>query len=110
MFFRKEVQGPFFNANFNEKEGNLRLVKNGDISATARQQLLERLNNIGQLFDDTVIEERKLPLAPPRVVGERSCACVPRYAPVSGWALATHHLITLTLSPTLTEPSRRGIR
>lgn len=63
MFFRKEVQGPFFNANFNEKEGNLRLVKNGDISATARQQLLERLNNIGQLFDDTVIEERKLPLA-----------------------------------------------
>lgn len=63
MFFRKEVQGPFFNANFNEEEGNLRLVKNGDISSTSRQQLLDRLNNIGQLFDATVINERKLPLA-----------------------------------------------
>ncbi len=61
QFFRKEVEGPFFNADFSQ-EGCLRLVKNGDISATARQQILERLNNIGQLFDDTVIEERKLPL------------------------------------------------
>ena len=61
-FFQKEVQGPFFNADFNE-EGCLRLVKNGDISATARQQLLERLHNIGQMFDDTVLEERKLPLS-----------------------------------------------
>lgn len=61
QFFRKEVQGPFFNADFTE-DGCIRLVKNGDISAVARQQILERLYHIGQMFDDTVIEERKLPL------------------------------------------------
>jgi len=60
-YFRKEVQGPFFNTSFNE-EGCLRLVKNGDISAVARQQIQERLHAIGQLFDDTVREERKLPI------------------------------------------------
>ena len=60
-YFRKEVQGPFFNASFNQ-EGCLRLVKNGDISLVGRQQLLERLHSIGQLFDDTVREERRLPL------------------------------------------------
>ncbi len=60
-FFRKEVQGPFFNTDF-AGEGCLRLVKNGDISKVARQQILERLHAIGQMFDDTVREERKLPL------------------------------------------------
>ncbi len=61
QYFKKEVQGPFFNASFAE-DGCLRLVKNGDISAVARQQLLERLHAVGQMFDDTVREERKLPL------------------------------------------------
>lgn len=60
-YFRQEVQGPFFNANFNE-QGTLRLVKNGDISTVAKQQIIERLHSISQLFDDTVREERKLPL------------------------------------------------
>lgn len=60
-YFRKEVQGPFFNTNFSE-EGCLRLVKNGDISTVSRQQILDRLHSIGQLFDDTVREERKLTL------------------------------------------------
>lgn len=58
-FFRKEVQGPFFNSNFDD-EGCLRLVKNGDISSVARQQLLERLHAIGQYFDDMAREERKI--------------------------------------------------
>lgn len=61
-YFRKEVQGPFFNTSFTEDD-SLRLVKNGDISKVARQQILERLHSIGQLFDDTVRQERKLPLA-----------------------------------------------
>lgn len=60
-YFKQEVQGPFFNASFAE-DGCLRLVKNGDISPVARQQLLERLHAVGQMFDDTVREERKLPL------------------------------------------------
>ncbi len=61
-YFRKEVQGPFFNTSFTEGD-SLRLVKNGDISIVARQQILDRLHSIGQLFDDMVREERKLPLS-----------------------------------------------
>lgn len=58
-YFQKEVQGPFFRSNFND-EGCMRLVKNGDISVVARQQILERMHAIGQLFDDTVREEKNL--------------------------------------------------
>ncbi len=60
-YFRKEVQGQFFNANFSH-DGGMRVVKNGDISIVAKQQIMQRLHSIGQLFDDTVREERKLPL------------------------------------------------
>ncbi|OED35798.1 hypothetical protein AB833_29300 [Chromatiales bacterium (ex Bugula neritina AB1)] len=60
-YFQKEVQGPFFQSSFAE-DGCLRLVKNGDISSIARQNILERLHSIGQQFDDTVREERKLPI------------------------------------------------
>jgi len=58
-FFRNEVQGAFFNDSFDET-GCLRLVKNGDISIAARKQLVDRLKVIGQAFDDTNREERKL--------------------------------------------------
>ncbi len=59
QYFQREVQGPFFQSNFAE-DGCLRLVKNGDISVVARQNLLERLHSIGQQFDDIVREERKI--------------------------------------------------
>ena len=58
-FFRNEVQGAFFNDSFDE-DGCIRLVKNGDISMPARKQLVDRLKVIGQAFDDTNREERKL--------------------------------------------------
>lgn len=58
-YFRTEVQGAFLNDGFDES-GCLRLVKNGDISLAARMQLVERLKVIGQAFDDTNREERKL--------------------------------------------------
>lgn len=58
-YFQKEVQGPFFNSDFSD-EGCMRLVKNGDISVVARQQILERMLSIGRLFDDTVHEEKTL--------------------------------------------------
>lgn len=59
-YFQKEVQGPFFHSDFND-EGCIRLVKNGDISVVSRQQILERMRSIGQIFDDTVREEKSLP-------------------------------------------------
>jgi len=58
-FFRSEVQGAFFDDSFDEP-GCIRLVKNGDISISARKQLVDRLKVIGQAFDDTNREERKL--------------------------------------------------
>lgn len=60
-YFKKEVQGPFFNSNFND-EACMRLVKLGDISVVARQQILERMHAIGQMFDDIVKEEKSLQL------------------------------------------------
>lgn len=59
-YFRSAVQSVFFDNSFDES-GCLRLVKNGDMSLAARQQLVERLKAVGQAFDDTNREERKLP-------------------------------------------------
>ncbi len=58
-FFRTQVQSAFFDSNFDE-DGCLRLVKNGDLSLVARKQLVDRLETVGQLFDDTNRQERKL--------------------------------------------------
>jgi len=38
-------------------------VKNGDISVSARQRVVDRLESIGHYFDDIVHEERRLPLS-----------------------------------------------
>jgi len=35
-------------------------VKNGDISLAARKNIAERLKTIGEAFDDTLREERKI--------------------------------------------------
>lgn len=58
-YFRNEVQSAFFANSFDEP-GCIRLVKNGDMSLAARNQLAERLKVIGQAFDDTNRQERKL--------------------------------------------------
>ncbi|MBX2823355.1 MAG: helix-turn-helix transcriptional regulator [Gammaproteobacteria bacterium] len=60
QYFRAEVQSQFFNSSFDE-DGCLRVVRNGDITRAARLQIVERLNSIGQLFDDVAHEERRLP-------------------------------------------------
>jgi len=59
-FFRKQVQSQFFSSRFSE-DGELRLVKNGDISIRSQHMLAERLRGVGEIFDSTVFEERKLP-------------------------------------------------
>jgi len=62
QYFRKEVQGPFFDSAFDD-EDSVHLVKNGDISIAGRQQLVDRLAVLGQHFDDIVTDERKLPVS-----------------------------------------------
>lgn len=59
-FFRQQVQQQFFNADFTGN-GELRLVKNGDITLTARQQLCERLTAVGDLFEEIGHQQRSEP-------------------------------------------------
>ena len=58
-FFSERVQTDFFDCDFSV-EGNLRIAKNGMLSKKAQSQLKERLRAIGDLFDDTTWEERRL--------------------------------------------------
>lgn len=51
QFFRKQVQTRFLDSSFSD-EGDLRLVKNGEISLVSRIQLSERLAAIGDYFDE----------------------------------------------------------
>lgn len=59
-FFRSQVEQEFFAGSFNG-EGDLHLVKNGDISRAAQVRLRDRLNIAGQFFDDITQEERRIP-------------------------------------------------
>ncbi|MFK7891779.1 MAG: helix-turn-helix domain-containing protein [Granulosicoccus sp.] len=59
-YFRSEVQGQFFDSSFNEP-GELRLVKSGDISAATFTQITQRLETVGQQFDDLARADHLLP-------------------------------------------------
>jgi DNA-binding Xre family transcriptional regulator len=59
-FFRKRVQTEFFSHDFQD-DASIRIVKNGMLSRKAQLQLIEKLKAIGELFDDSTWEERKLP-------------------------------------------------
>lgn len=60
MFFRKRVQTEFFSHDFQD-DSSVRIVKNGMLSRKSQIQLIEKLKAIGDLFDDTTWDERKLP-------------------------------------------------
>lgn len=59
-YFRREVQGQFFDSSFTES-GALRLVKSGDISISTFNQVAHRLKAAGQLFDDLAREDHAFP-------------------------------------------------
>ncbi len=59
-FFTSRVQTEFFKHNFND-DGSIRIVKNGMLSRKSQIQLIEKLKAIGDLFDDTTWDERKIP-------------------------------------------------
>ena len=58
QFFRRQAQQEFFQGNFLSSDA-LQLVRNGDITAGGREKLVERLENIGDLFDDIFQQERR---------------------------------------------------
>jgi len=62
LFFRKHVQTEFFSHDFQD-DASVRIVKNGMLSRKSHIQLIEKLKAIGDLFDDTNWEERKLPVS-----------------------------------------------
>lgn len=61
-FFRSQVQNEFFGGSF-QADGALRLVKNGDMTRASQRLLVDRMEGIGNLFDDIIRDERKQPLS-----------------------------------------------
>lgn len=59
-FFTSRVQTEFFKHSFSD-DGSIRIVKNGMLSRKSQIQLIEKLKAIGELFDDTTWDERKIP-------------------------------------------------
>jgi len=59
-FFRSKVQAEFFDSDFTD-DGTIGIVKNGMLSKKSQLQLAERLQGIGEVFDDASRDERKLP-------------------------------------------------
>jgi len=57
-FFRKEVQGQFLSSSFSA-DNELRLVKIGDLTEKSIMQLIDRLNNAGDLYDELQSEDRR---------------------------------------------------
>lgn len=60
-FFRGRVQKEFFSHHFQDDD-SIRIVKNGMLSRKSQIQLMEKLKAMGDLFDDTTWDERKLPV------------------------------------------------
>ena len=58
-FFRSHVQTEFFSHHFQDDD-SVRIVKNGMLTRRSQLQLIERLKAMGELFDDTTWDERKL--------------------------------------------------
>jgi hypothetical protein len=59
QFFTSRVQSEFFKHNFNDA-GSVRIIKNGMLSRKSQIQLIEKLKAMGELFDDTTWDERKI--------------------------------------------------
>ena len=60
LFFRSEVQERFFSGSFNYDD-SLHLVKLGDLSDKSISQIIERLNSVGELYEELSREDRKQP-------------------------------------------------
>ncbi|MFK7862480.1 MAG: helix-turn-helix domain-containing protein [Granulosicoccus sp.] len=56
QFFRDEVQNQFFDTVFDGRDA-VRLVKSGDITQATFNQLVNRIESAGQLFDDLARED-----------------------------------------------------
>ncbi len=60
QFFRTEVQARFFSGSFKSQD-SLHLVKLGDLSDKSIAQIIERLNSVGELYEELSKEDRRQP-------------------------------------------------
>ena len=60
QFFRNEVEQDFFADSFNNPD-NLYMAKIGSMSEKSIQQLIDRLNNIGEFCDELIQDDKKQP-------------------------------------------------
>ncbi len=58
QFFKKEAQQRFFSGSFSGDDA-VRIIKLGDLSDKSIQQIIERLENIGELYDELNTEDSK---------------------------------------------------
>jgi len=58
-FFRSRVQTEFFDHPFQDDD-SIRIVKNGMLTRKSQIQLIEKLRALGEVFDETTWDERKL--------------------------------------------------
>jgi len=58
-YFRSRVQTEFFDHAFQDDD-SIRIVKNGMLTRKSQIQLIEKLKAIGEVFDETTWDERKL--------------------------------------------------
>ena len=59
-FFRTEVQQRFFEGAFNSNE-DIHMVKLGDLTNKSIMQVIERINSVGDLYEELSQEDRKQP-------------------------------------------------
>jgi len=57
-FFRTEVQERFFSGSFNSDD-NIHMVKLGDLSDSSIMQIIERINSVGDLYEELSQRDRK---------------------------------------------------
>ncbi|MFK8014129.1 MAG: helix-turn-helix domain-containing protein [Gammaproteobacteria bacterium] len=60
QYFRRHVQAEFFDSDFTE-DGALRIAKNAMLSIKSQRVLNQRLQAIGEQFDEASRDERRLP-------------------------------------------------
>ncbi len=61
-YFKTQVQSKFLQGDF-QVGGALQLIKNGDITKKGQRRIIERMENIGALFDEICQADRKRPLS-----------------------------------------------
>ena len=57
-FFQTEVQSEFFSGRFHPPQA-IRFIKNGDITEHSKRRLMEKMEQVAGLFDDTCVEDKK---------------------------------------------------